>query len=67
MDHPEPRGLLEQTVTQVPSHADQIIFLTRVQKVLDEGQFVATYKFALLVALIDIAIERGDDSGAPLK
>jgi hypothetical protein len=51
---------------QVPSHADQIVFLTRVQKVLDEGQFVATYKFALLIALIEIAIERGDDSGAPL-
>ena len=53
-------------MTQAPSHADQIVFLTRVQKVLDEGQFVATYKFALLIALIDIAIERGDDSGAPL-
>jgi hypothetical protein len=53
-------------VTQVPSHADQIVFLTRVQKILDEGQFVATYKFALLIALIDVAIERGDDSGAPL-
>jgi hypothetical protein len=38
-----------------------------VQKVLDEGQFVATYKFALLIALIEIAIERGDDSGAPLE
>ena len=66
MDHPESRGVLEQAVTQVPSNADQIVFLTRVQKVLDEGQFVATYKFALLIALIDIAIERGDDSGAPL-
>ena len=53
-------------MTQAPSHADQIVFLTRVQKILDEGQFVATYKFALLIALIEIAIERGDDSGAPL-
>ena len=53
-------------MTHIPSHADQIVFLTRVQKILDEGQFVATYKFALLIALIDIAIERGDDSGAPI-
>jgi Apea-like HEPN len=66
VDHPGSRGVLGQAVTQVPSHADQIVFLTRVQKVLDEGQFVATYKFALLIALIDIAIERGDDSGASL-
>ena len=53
-------------MTLAPSHADQIDFLARVQKILDEGQFVATYKFALLIALIEIAIERGDDSGAPL-
>lgn len=54
-------------MTQLPSHADQVLFLTRVQKILDEGQFVATYKFALLIGLIEIAIERGDDSGAPLE
>jgi len=53
-------------MTRVPSHADQVAFLTRVQKILDETQVVATYKFALLIALIDIAIERGDDSGEPL-
>ena len=53
-------------MTQVPSDADQLVFLARVQKILDEGQFVATYKFALLVAVIEIAIERGDDSGYPL-
>ena len=51
---------------QAPSPDAQIAFLTRVQKVLDEGQFVATYKFALLIALIEVAIERGDDSGGPL-
>jgi hypothetical protein len=49
-----------------PSPDAQLAFLTRVQKVLDEGQFVATYKFALLIALIEVAIERGDDSGEPL-
>lgn len=49
-----------------PSDADQLLFLTRFQRILDEGQFVATYKFALLLALIEIAIERGDDSGRSL-
>ena len=49
------------------SDAEQLLFLTRFQKILDEGQFVATYKFALLVALIEIAVERGDDSGAALE
>ncbi len=53
-------------MTPVPTDAAQLDFLTRVQKILDEGQFVATYKFALLIALIDVAIERGDDSGDAL-
>jgi hypothetical protein len=38
---------------------------SQVPQILEEGQFVATYKFALLPALIDIAVERGDESGAP--
>lgn len=66
MDHPGARGVLGRTMTRVPTDAAQLDFLTRVQKILDEGQFVATYKFALLVALIDVAIERGDDSGDAL-
>lgn len=54
-------------MTGVPSHADQVAFLTLVQKILDETQVVATYKFALLIALLGVAIERGDDSGEPLE
>ncbi len=54
-------------MTPIPSDADQLVFLTRFQKILDEGQFVATYKFALLIALIELAIERGNDSGVPLE
>src|SRR5262249_4880430 len=41
----------------------QVQFLTRIQRLLAEGQFVATYKYALLLALADIAVEFGDDSG----
>lgn len=54
-------------MTRAPTDAQQLLFLARFQKIFDEGQFVATYKFALLVALIEIAIERGDDSGAELE
>jgi len=47
----------------VPTAEAQVTFLTRVQRLLDEGVFVSTYKLALLMALLDLAVERGDDSG----
>jgi 5-methylcytosine-specific restriction endonuclease McrA len=43
----------------VPSADDQIRFLRDVQALLEDGQFVATYKFALLTALADLAVESG--------
>jgi len=46
--------------------SDQIRFLLNVQRLLTEGQFTATYKFALLMALADLSIERGDNGGEPL-
>jgi 5-methylcytosine-specific restriction endonuclease McrA len=49
-----------------PTSDEQIRFLVQVQRLLDEGLFVATYKFALLLSLADIAIEYGDDSDATL-
>jgi 5-methylcytosine-specific restriction endonuclease McrA len=49
-----------------PTSDDQIRFLVNLQRLLEEGLFVASYKFALLLSLADLAIERGDDSGAPL-
>jgi hypothetical protein len=45
-----------------PSPEDQVQFLFKVQRLLSEGSFVSTYKFALLLALADLAVERGDDS-----
>ncbi len=45
----------------------QIQFLVRIQRLLGEGRFVASYKFALLQALADLAVEKGDDSGDPLR
>ena len=49
-----------------PKPEEQIRFLTNLQRLLDEGLFVASYKFALLLSLADLSIENGDDSGAPL-
>lgn len=51
---------------KTPSPEQQISFLTNLQRLLSEGSFVATYKYALLMALADIAIERGTDDDAEL-
>jgi hypothetical protein len=49
-----------------PSEKTQLEFLAYIQRLLDEGEFTATYKYALLMALADLAVERGDDGGGPL-
>ena len=49
-----------------PSPDEQIKFLSNIQRLLDEGVFTATYKYALLLALADLSVEQGDDSGYPL-
>jgi hypothetical protein len=50
----------------IPTPEQQIRFLRDIQRLLAEGSFVASYKFALLHALADLAVLKGDDSGAPL-
>lgn len=45
----------------------QIEFLTNLQRLLSEGSFVSTYKYALLLALADLCIELGHDDDAPLE
>jgi len=48
----------------VPSAEHQLAFLSRLQRIFSEGDFTATYKFALLIALSDLAVEvdaPGDD------
>ena len=49
-----------------PSSEGQVRFLADLQRLLSEGQYVATYKYALLMALADLAVEHGDDSGDAL-
>ena len=44
-------------MTQIPSPASQIEFLTNLQRLLDEGIFTASYKYALLMSLADISVE----------
>jgi hypothetical protein len=56
-----------EAITKPPSAAEQLVFLDRVQRLLDSGRFTATYKFALFLALAELAVERGDDSGAALR
>lgn len=51
----------------IPTPEDQVQFLRNFQRLLDEGLFVASYKFALLHALVDLAVLKGEDSGGPLE
>ena len=45
----------------------QIEFLTNLQRLLAEGSFVSTYKYALLLAIADLCVELGHDDDAPLE
>ena len=49
-----------------PSAEFQLEFLAKLQRIISEGEFTATYKFALLIALTELAIERGKDDCGPL-
>jgi hypothetical protein len=50
-----------------PSAEEQVRFLLRIQRLLREGLFSATYKYASLMALADLSVEIGDDSGNSLE
>lgn len=52
---------------QHPTAEEHLAFLVKLQRLLSEGDFTATYKFALLMALADIAVERGHDDVRPLE
>lgn len=40
-------------------------FAEKVLELLDEGRFTATYKYAVLLALIDVCLERTEQNGVP--
>jgi 5-methylcytosine-specific restriction endonuclease McrA len=50
----------------LPTPEQQVQFLRNVQRLLAESRTVSTYKFALVHALADLAVIKGDDSGEPL-
>ena len=50
----------------IPTPEEQVQFLRNIQRLLAEGLFVASYKFALVHALADLAVVKGDDTGATL-
>ena len=52
--------------TETPTAEQQIRFLQNLQRLLEDGQFTSTYKFALLLSLADLAVEKGDDNGETL-
>jgi hypothetical protein len=52
---------------QQPTAEQHLAFLVKLQRLLSEGDFSATYKFALLIALADISVERGHDDVRPLE
>lgn len=49
-----------------PTPELQLEFLQRIQSLFEDGDFAATYKFALLMSLAELAVERGTDDGRPL-
>lgn len=49
-----------------PSAESQLNFLGKLQRLFAEGEFVATYKFALLLSLAELAVEHGADDGSIL-
>ena len=69
MGNPWKGRLLEWQVvvsTPTPSAEAQLAFLAKLQRLFAEGDFTATYKFALLIALADLAVEQGADTGDEL-
>lgn len=55
-----------EDVMAVPTPQEQVLFLQNIQRLLSDGRMVASYKFALLRSLADLAVRKGDDLGSPL-
>ena len=54
-------------MTGAPTPDEQLVFLTKLQRVFTEGDFSSTYKFALLIAMAELAVEIGRDNTEPLR
>ena len=47
----------------IPSADQQLLFLRQIQQLLTDATFTSTYKYALLLAIAELAVELGNDSG----
>jgi len=45
----------------VPSSDFQLSFLSKIQRIFNEGEFAATYKFALILGIADLCIDKTAD------
>jgi 5-methylcytosine-specific restriction endonuclease McrA len=61
--HSDQGAILGDAVTEVDQRG-AIGFAEKVLELLDEGRYTATYKFALLLALMDVCLEHTQSSGA---
>ncbi len=50
-----------------PTANAQLSFLRSLQRIFEEGMFSSSYKFALLHAIADLCLVKGDDNGAELE
>ena len=50
-----------------PSAREQLAILHSLQRILDEGSFNSSYKYALLHSIADLCLVKGDDSGDELE
>jgi hypothetical protein len=72
---PDPRGGIRWVLPRKanywkPEQADpfqQVEFLGFIQSLLEHGEFVSTYKFALLQALADISLEADSETDGTLR
>lgn len=57
---------MSMAIASPPTAEEQLVFLSKLQRLFVESDFTATYKFALLISLADLAVEIGTDDGGRL-
>ena len=60
-------SLLGDEVSETPSQALQLEFLTKLQRILSEGLFIASYKYALLLAFAELSVEKDAATDGTLR
>jgi diadenosine tetraphosphate (Ap4A) HIT family hydrolase/5-methylcytosine-specific restriction endonuclease McrA len=71
-DMDDPRGGVRHVIpskgnylaSTAPAHTDDASFIETLLTLLDQAQLTSTYKLAVLLALVDLCLERATESGA---